>query len=138
MRSLKLLFTSKYYRWAILEKLKLKFILLPGIKHIIAWKNAYKTYKKIKDKNQWEQYVEMKNIENHSKKFSFIGALIRLQACIMAEGENTELFEQAKSDVLCNEEINEPKLKDFKEWLEKIDSSEKDYSRIEKLINSFT
>lgn len=80
----------------------------------------------------------MKNVENDSKKSCFVYALIRLQACIMAEGENKELFEQAKSDVLCNEKINEPQLRYFKEWLENIDSSEKDYSRVQKLINSFT
>lgn len=95
-------------------------------------------HKKMQCMSQWEQYVEMKNVENNSRKFCFVAALIRLQACIMAEGENKELFEQAKSDVLCNEEINEPTLKNFKEWLEKIDSSEKDYSRVQKLINSFT
>jgi len=95
-------------------------------------------HKKMQGMNQWDQYVEMKNVENDSKKFCFVCALIRLQACIMAEGENKELFEKAKSDVLCNEKINEPQLRDFKKWLENIDSSEKDYSRVQKLINSFT
>lgn len=35
MRTLKLLLTNKYYRWATLERLKLKFLSLPGIKHIV-------------------------------------------------------------------------------------------------------
>lgn len=138
MRTLKLLLTNKYYRWARLEKLKLKILSLPGIKHIIAWNYAYKMYKKMKNMNQWEQYVEMREVENNSKKFSFVAALIRLEACIMAKGENEELFQQAKADVLGNEIINELIYQDFKNWLINIDSSEQDYSRIEELINSFT
>ena len=138
MRRLKLLFTDKYYRWATLERLKLKLISLPGIKHIVSWYHAYKLYKKMQNMNQWEQYIALRNIENNSKEFCFTAALTRLQVCIMAEGENKELFEMAKSDVLCNEIINEAKYKDFKEWLEGIDSSEKDYSRVQELINSFT
>ena len=133
MRGLKLLFTDKYYRWATLESLKLRMISLPAIRHIVSWYRALKM--QMQGMNRWEQYVAMKNIENNSKEFSFTGALIRLQACIMAEGENKELFEKAKSAVLCNEIINEEKYKDFKEWLEGIDSSEKDYSRVQKLIN---
>lgn len=135
MKALKLLFTNKYYRWATLERIKLKFISLPIIKYIVAW---YYMYKKMQGKYPWEQYVEVKNMEDETKRFSFVAELARLQACIMAEGENEELFEQAKLDVLCNEEINKPRLKDFKKWLEGITSSEKDYSRVQELINSYT
>ncbi len=138
MRTLKLLLINKYYRWATLESIKLKFLSLPIIKHIVAWYHTYKIYKKMQGMNQWEQYVEVKNMENETKKFCFVAALIRLEACIMAEGENEEIFEQAKLDVLCNEKINEPCLKDFKKWLESITSSEKDYSRVQELINSYT
>lgn len=138
MRELKLLFTDKYYRWAILERLKLNLISLPGVKNIISWYYAYKMHKKMKNIDRWEQYVLLRKMENDSIKSTFISALIRLEVCIMAEGEIKELFEKAKSDVLCNEIIKEPKYKDFKEWLEGIDSSEKDYSRVKELINSFT
>ena len=138
MRTLKLLLTDKYFRWANSERLKLKFLSLPIIKNIVVWHYMYKMYKKIKGLDRWEQYVEVKNMENNSKKICFVAALIRLLACIMAEDENEEIFEQAKSDVLCNEEINEPCLKDFKKWLEGTTSSEKDYSRVQELINSYT
>lgn len=138
MRTLKLLLTNKYYRWAILERLKLKILSLPGIKHFVAWNYAYKMHKKMKNMDQWEQYVEMREIENNSKKFCFIAALIRLKAGIMAKDENEELFQQAKADILSNEIINEPICQDFKKWLINIDSNEQDYSKVEELINSFT
>ena len=56
----------------------------------------------------------------------------------MAKGENEELFQQAKAEILNNEIINEPNYQDFKNWLINIDSNEQDYSRVEELINSFT
>ena len=46
----------------------------------------YNMYKKIQGMDRWEQYVEVKNLENDSKKICFVATLIRLQACIMAEG----------------------------------------------------
>lgn len=92
----------------------------------------------MKNMDQWEQYVAMRNMENDSKKNRFLAALIRLEVCIKAEGEKEELFQQAKSDLLCNEIIDEPAFEDFKSWLVGIDSSEKDYSKVQELINSFT
>lgn len=86
MRKLKLLFTNKYYRWATLEGIKLKLISLPGIKHIVSKYYEYKIHKKIQNMSQWEQYMALRNMENDSKEFSLISALIRLQASIMAEG----------------------------------------------------
>lgn len=138
MRTLKLLLTNKIYRQATLERLKLKFLLLPGIKNIVAWIYSYKVHKKMKNMDNWDKHVAMRNMENDSKTFCFVSALICLQACIMAEGEEEELFQQARSNVLSNNIINQPHLKEFKEWLEKIDSSEKDFSRVQDLINSFT
>ena len=64
--------------------------------------------------------------------------LLRLQACMMAEGNNEELFEDAKSNILGNEIINEARFKDFKDWLESIDSTEKNYSKIQELITSLS
>lgn len=95
MRTLKLLLTDQYFRWAILERLKLKFLSLPCISHIVVWQYAYRMHKKMKGMDQWEQYVAMRNEENNSKKFCFVAALIRLEVCIMAEGENEELFQKA-------------------------------------------
>lgn len=138
MRTLKLLLTDKYYRWATLKKLELKFLSLPGVKHIVDWNYAYKMNKNMQDVSQWEQYLEMKKVEKDSETFCFVAALTRLQVCIMAEGECKETFEQAKADVLSNEITNEPQLREFKEWLENIESRENNYSRVQKLINSFT
>lgn len=141
MRKLKLLFTNKDYRWATLEGLKLKFTSLPVIKHIFSCYYAYKMHNKTKNMSIRDRNIAFRKMERNSKEFCFTAALIRLQACIMAEGENEnleELFENAKSDVLSNEIINEAKYKDFKDWLEGINSSEKDYSRVQELINSFT
>lgn len=138
MRGIKLLFTNKYYRWAILEKLKLKLISLLGIKHIVAWIHGYKMHKEMQNMNQWERYVAFRELENNTKTYGFVCALIRLKVCIMTEFSNKELFEQAKSDVLCNEIIAGAKYKEFREWVQGIDLAEKDYSRVEELINSFT
>ena len=99
MKALKRLLTNKYYRWATLEKIKLRFLSLPIVKQIVTWYHTYKIYKKIQGMDQWEQYVEVKKMENGSKRFCFVAALIRLEVCIMAEGEKEEMFEQAKLDV---------------------------------------
>jgi len=64
MRRLKLLFTSKIYRWATLEGLKLKLISLPGISKY----RAYKMLKKMKNMNRWEQYVALRNVSIQVKK----------------------------------------------------------------------
>ena len=141
MRTLKLLLTDKYYRWATLEKFKLRLLSIPTIKHTVAWFYAYKLYVKMRGKNKWEKYVEIKNMENDLKKFYFVAKLIRLEACIInkcSTEEVKEMFNQTKSAILRNEMINEPYLKEFKSWLESIDSSETDYSRIRELINSYT
>lgn len=138
MRKLKLLLTDKCYRRITLERLKLKFLSLPVIEHIVAWHYAYKMYKKMKDKSRWEQYVMERKLENDSQKFNFECKLFLLEIEIMAEGINEESFQKAKSDVLCSELINEPDLKEFKAWLENIDSTEKDYSKVQEVLNSFT
>ena len=137
MRTLKLLLTDKYYRWARIERLRLKFVSLPIIENIAAWYYTYKMHRKIQSMSQWKRCAGLRNVEENSKEFEFTTALIRLQVCIMANGKNRKLFEQAKFEVLCNEMINEAKYKDFRKWLEEIDSSESDYSKVQELVNSF-
>lgn len=138
MRTLKLLLTSKNFRWAILEKLKLKLVSLPGIKDAIAYYQVYKFNKKTKGKDNWDRYVLSKKYVNSIDIRTFIMQLLRLQACMMAEGNNEELFEDAKSNILGNEIINEARFKEFKDWLESIDSTEKNYSKIQELITSLS
>lgn len=138
MRKLKLLLTNKSYRWATFESLKLKLMSFPLIKNVVSWYYAYKMYNKMKNMSPWEQHQIKRKEINDSKKFCFLAALIRLKICIMAKGENKELFEAAKSDILCNEIINEKRFKDFKEWLESVNSTEKDHSKIDEIINSLT
>ena len=135
---LKLLVTDKYYRWAKLEKLKLKIVSLPGIKRIIVLYGEYKMYKKMKGMDNWEKYVAMKNFEYNSQKYRFCMALLRLEVAIMVDNIDKELFYQAKEDVLSNDIINEPNLKEFKQWLIEIDHNETDYSKVQEVINSFT
>lgn len=138
MRTLKLLFTEKYFRKAFVGMLKYKFLALPGIRHIAGLRCTYKMYQRIKDMDQWDLYVETRRIQNNSNKVKFITALVRLSLSIMAKEENEELFEQAKSDVLSNELINEPEYREFKEWVEGIEVTETDYSRVDEIINSLT
>ena len=87
---------------------------------------------------QWDQYVTMRGIENNAEKFNFAYKLFNLKLYMMADGEFTEEFESAKEEVLKCAIINKPELRKFKEWLESIDSSEKDYSEVEKVFKSFT
>ena len=138
MRTLKLLLTSKNFRLVMLEKLKLKFISLPGIKDVIAYYQVYKFNKQMRGKDNWEQYMAVKNYEKHSDIACFSMQLLCLQACMMAEGNNEKLFEDAKSRILDNQIINELRFKEFKDWLESIDSTEKDYSKVQELITSLS
>lgn len=137
MKKVKLFFTDKYYRRATLESLKLTLLSLPGIKHIFYMYHTYRLHKKVQNMDNWERYIKFKNLENNSNKFCFTAALTRLQICIMAEGEYEEFFEQAKTDILSNKLINEEKYKDFKEWLESINSTEKSYSKVQEILNGF-
>ena len=137
MRALKLFFTDKVYRRSVIELLKLDFLALPVIKHILALYYIYKWDKRMQGLTQWEQYVATKELENDTKKLSFLSALTCLEACIIADVKNVEAFEKVKEKLLCNELINEPNMKDFKKWLEGINSSEKDYSKVQKVIDSF-
>lgn len=121
MRTLKLLLTDKYYRWATIEALKIKLSGLPGVKNIVFWNYAHKVHKM----NQWAMPL------NDSKIF-FFTALVRLKASL--ESQNKRLFEEAKSDLLRNELINEPTLQEFREWLVNINEKEEDLSKIEKLL----
>ncbi len=145
MRKLKLLFTNKYYRWATLELVKNKLKSLPVITHIISWYytcmwyRGYKICKKMPNMGIEVKDIERKEVDKYLTEYSFLCALIRLKLCIMAENKNKELkelFEKAKSDILDNEIIT--KYKDFKEWVEDINFNEKDYSRVQELIDSFT
>lgn len=138
MRTLKLLFTEKYFRKAFVGMLKYRFLALPGIRHITGLIGTYKMYQKIKDMDQWDLYVETRRIQNNSNRTKFVTALIQLSLSIMAKGKNEELFNQAKSDVLSNELINEPEYGEFKKWVESIDVTETDYSRVDEIINSLT
>ena len=52
--------------------------------------------------------------------------------------DNEKLFEDAKSRILDNQIINELRFKEFKDWLESIDSTEKDYSKVQELITSLS
>lgn len=136
MRGLKLFIKEKFYRKAVFEILKWRFLSLPLVKDMYAYILGKKFEKKIQGNDNWDQYVAIKKAENDSKIFRFKCDLVRLEAYIMADGNNEELFRQAKSDVLNNEVIDWPEYREFKKWASNIDSSEKDYSLIEQLINS--
>lgn len=135
---LKLLIKDKYYREARLELLKIKIISLPVIKHVIGWYEAYKMCKQMKGMDNWEQYVTIKNKEVISQRYCFAMALLRLEVVIMANDIDEEMFYQAKKDVLSYDIINEPDLREFKQWLEAINQDETDYSKVQEVIDSFT
>ncbi len=135
---LKLFFTDSNYRRLVRENIKFKIIAMPGIKHIISWYYSYKWNKKHKDESQWEQYIKFKEFESSAKEFCFLSALIRLQACMMAENVEEEDFQEAKNDVLNADVIHDSKYAEFKKWVECIDSTEKDYSKVKELIDNLS
>lgn len=132
---LKLFFSCKVYRKTARGWLKYKILSLPVISYIASWYYAIKREKKMEGMSQWERYVADKKYEADSDDFCFKCALLRLEVCIAAEDVDEQKFEQTKADVLSSKVINEPKYKNLKEWVESIDSTEKDYSILEKFIS---
>ena len=109
-----------------------------SLKDIIAWYHGYKMYKEMQGMDKWEQYVATRDADNASQKYCFALALIRLLAVIMADNVEEGMFYKAKNDVLSYEIINKPNMREFKEWVEKIDHNETDYSKIQELLDNLT
>ena len=129
-------FTNSMYRWAVVQEWKMNLCALPGIKHLISWRYMWIANKKMKNMTGWEQHVYIKNIEKQSEKFCFVSRLTRLSAFIMSEVEyrSKEEFLKCKQEVLESDYINSRELSEFKQWVEKITSEERDYTKINNVI----
>ena len=138
MKSLKLFLTDKNYRFARIESIKVKIISFPIIKKIISWFHVLRFNKEMKNTSSFEQYLALKKFESDTEKLAFVTQLTILEISIMADGENDEMFYEAKSKILGSKTINWPELKEFKTWLEGIDSSEKDYLKVREVRSKFT
>ena len=138
MKSLKLFLTDKNYRFATIELIKLKIISFPIIRKVISLFYVSKANRKMKNKDNWEQYLILKRFESDTEKFGFVAELTILEICIMEDEKNDEMFYGAKSKILSNKTINQLELKEFKKWLEGIDASERDYSKVGEIIDKFT
>ena len=138
MKSLKLFLTDKNYRFATIELIKLKIISFPIIRKVISLFYVSKANRKMKNKDNWEQYLILKRFESDTEKFGFVAQLTILEICIMEDEKNDEMFYGAKSKILSNKTINQLELKEFKKWLEGIDASERDYSKVREIIDKFT
>lgn len=131
-----LFFTNKIYRWATLERWKIKICFLPVIRHVISWWKTICINRKMRSMTSWEQHVYVKSVERQTEKFLFACALTRFAACIMAEGEqrNNEDFIKEKQVLLESEYINSSEMREFKEWLEQITADETDYTKVKAVM----
>lgn len=82
----------------------------------------------------WERYMEVKEIEARNNKLHFISLILNLKTEMTTrDGAN---FEEAKSNLLAAELINEPEFKEFKSWVESLDLSEENCSKFDEVIQS--
>lgn len=129
-----LFFTDKFYRWSRMQYFKLKLSDLPIIKDIVIWNHVRKFRNRTKNMTSWERYMEVKEIEARNNKLHFISLILNLKTEMTTrDGAN---FEEAKSNLLAAELINEPEFKEFKSWVESLDLSEENCSKFDEVIQS--
>lgn len=114
---LKLFIKNKFYRYFILDSLKLDFLRLPGIRTL----HAYYMVWKERNLDNWEKHVKYRNALNES---------------IESKKASMEWFCKSKEKVLSNNSINEPSLKDFKIWVENLKFDETDLSSLKKVLSN--
>ena len=135
-----LFFTDATFRKKMLQQLKFRFMLLPGIRHVVSWWFAFTFVMKTKDLDRWQQHVARKNLERSAKQTTFICALIRLSGCISATDEyrDTNEFLLAKSEVLSCEYWREvPELFDLKAWIESIGPEERNNEPLQNFFEKY-
>jgi len=87
--------------------------------------------------SSWEKYLEQKRIEVEIKEFDFQLNLVKLMAVIAKPDKDSDMFNKAKSELLRSELISQARFKTFKEWVEKVEITESDYSPIEAALSCF-
>lgn len=117
-----------------MQYFKLKLSDLPIIKDIVIWNHVRKFRDRTKNMTSWERYMELKEIEARNNKLHFISLILNLKTeMTIRDGVN---FEEARSNLLTAELINEPEFKEFKSWVESLDLSEEDCSKFDEVILS--
>ena len=136
------LLTSKLFWVKILKYLKVKLMYLPGVHYIVVRYMAYKEFKENMKLDNWERYVRRKEkTQKAEKKLAqecFCKKLSLLELIILSESVDEMEFNERKSEVLSDEMINAPELKEFKEWLENYSADNidyTDYSKIEGVLD---
>ncbi len=129
---LKLFIKNKFYRYFILDSLKLDFLRLPGIRTL----HAYYMVCKERNLDNWEKHVKYRNAINRSNKFQFYLDLVCLNASIESKNASMEWFCESKEKVLSNNYIKESSLRDFKIWVENLKFDETDLSPLKKVLDN--
>lgn len=137
---LALFFTDRMYRKARLEYFKIKFLDLPVIRNIFYFGVSWRFVKKTQNMDSWEQHMALKKLEYETQEFAFCHCLLRLYACIVAEGEyrNDNDFLKCKQELLECKIIQEEEWREFREYIEQIIPDETDGTRIKAVFDSYT
>lgn len=135
-----LFFTDSLYRTSTLMYWKFKFMCLPGIRRFAALYAAYKMEEKLAQMDPWERHCAMKEAEHLQMRTILAVELVMLHAAITSEEmENREqFFEEAKNTILQIELINnDPKLQEFKSWLQNATINERNPQPVRDTLKYF-
>ena len=135
-----LFFTDQMYRKATLEMLKIRFLDLPLIRNIFYFCVSWRFVRKTQNMDAWEQHVALKKLEYETQQHVFCHCLLRLYACVIAEGEyrNDNDFLERKQELLECQIIQKEELREFREYIQQIDPDETDGTRIKAVFDSYT
>lgn len=134
-----LFFTDSLYRTSTLMYWKFKVMCLPGIRRIASLYAAYKMEEKLAKMDPWERHCAIKEAEQMQMRTILAVELVMLHATIASEEmENREqFFEEAKNTILQIELINDPKLQEFKSWLQNANSNERNSQPVREALKYF-
>ena len=112
---------------------------LPGIRRIASLYAAYKMEEKLAKMDPWERHCAIKEAEQMQMRTILAVELVMLHATIASEEmENREqFFEEAKNTILQIELINDPKLQEFKSWLQNANSNERNSQPVREALKYF-
>lgn len=134
-----LFFTDSLYRTSTLMYWKFRVMCLPGIRRIVALYAAHKMEEKLAEMDPWERHCAIKEAEQFQMRTIIAVELVLLHATITSEDmENREqFFEEAKKTLLEIELINDPKLQEFKAWLQNATINERNPQPVREALKYF-
>lgn len=100
---------------------------------------AHKMEEKLAEMDPWERHCAIKEAEQFQMRTIIAVELVLLHATITSEDmENREqFFEEAKKTLLEIELINDPKLQEFKAWLQNATINERNPQPVREALKYF-